>query len=461
VALGDDTLRDVRLGDTRLRDPLLGLQVGDYLVQELVGQGAMGIVYKATHSVIGKPVAIKVLKPDFADDPDMVQRLIREARTVNAIRHPGIVDIFGFGTLPTNGQPYIVMDLLVGEPLDVYVKREAPVTLKVAWPMLDELLSALEAAHQVGVVHRDLKPGNVFLEKGHDGRLSVKVIDFGLARQAEKVGGSVRPTNPGTLLGTPAFMAPEQITGEKLSAATDLYAVGGIAYQLLTGHLPHEAPSAIEVLSQKLKHDPIRPRQWVPTLDEELDAWVMSLLGREMETRPQTATEARRQLRRLAEGRTHGTPAVALGASPVPRTGVVPRRQWAEARTVLVDPEAAEPTVSPVERTTDNFVAMGHLAAARPTLADGQLAALTPAASPSHPPMPRSTVIVEQVPGVFPETQPLPELAALRQSLQKQALQKQAEASVVAPAPERGRGLMIALGVLIAVLVVALVFLLR
>jgi eukaryotic-like serine/threonine-protein kinase len=405
VKPGDETINDFRgpMG----RDPLLGSRVDDYEVQSIVGTGAMGIVYRVQHAVIGKPAALKVLKPDYADDPDMVQRLIREARTVNAIRHPGIVDIFGFGTLP-NGQPYIVMDLLEGEPLDAWIKRESPAPFKKVGPILDEILSALHAAHQVGVIHRDLKPGNVFYENHPEARSRVKIIDFGLARQADRAGGSVRPTNPGTLIGTPAFMAPEQVLGTKVFPATDLYAVGGIAYQMLTGRIPHEAPTAIEVISQKMKFDPVAPKQWAPGLDDDVDSFVMMLLDREPERRPESADDARRMLRRLMEGRTRsderlkavgraadlptaivssampqtqaippvtnktprpGTgnqpahqPVAAVpnktprpGTSPQPaqpqasnpgrkssaaiqNPGVVPKRQWGEAKTVLVDP---------------------------------------------------------------------------------------------------------------------------
>ncbi|HEY1088871.1 MAG TPA: serine/threonine-protein kinase, partial [Archangium sp.] len=213
--VGDETIRNVNL--VTVTDPLLGQTVESYKIESLVGSGAMGMVYRGVHQMIGKTVAIKVLKADYADDPEMVQRLVREARTVNAIRHPAIVDIFGFGTLPRTEQPYIVMDLLEGDPLDEYIKLHAPMSLKASAPFLDELLSALSAAHAVGVIHRDLKPGNVFVESKPDGQKGIKVIDFGLAKQADRAGGSVKPTNPGTLLGTPAFMAPEQVLGTKVS----------------------------------------------------------------------------------------------------------------------------------------------------------------------------------------------------------------------------------------------------
>ncbi len=339
MPVGDETIRSINL--VTVTDPLLGQVVEQYRVESLIGSGAMGMVYRGVHQIIGKAVAIKVLKPDYADDPEMVQRLVREARTVNAIRHPAIVDIFGFGTLPRNDQPYIVMDLLEGDPLDEYLKVHAPMKWRDVVPMLDELLSALSAAHAVGVIHRDLKPGNVFVESKPDGEKGIKVIDFGLAKQADRAGGSVKPTNPGTLLGTPAFMAPEQVLGTKVTPQTDLYAVGGIAYQMLTNHLPHEAPSAIEVLSQKMQHDPIRPKQWQPTLDDDLDAWVMNLLSREPEKRMKDADEARRALRRISDGKTGAAPGVRPPAARA-STGVVPKRDWGEAKT-LITQESSRP----------------------------------------------------------------------------------------------------------------------
>ncbi len=363
--VGDETIRNVNL--VTVTDPLLGQVVESYKIESLLGTGAMGMVYRGVHQVIGKAAAIKVLKPDYADDPEMVQRLVREARTVNAIRHPAIVDIFGFGTLPRTEQPYIVMDLLEGAPLDAYIKDHAPMSLRDVAPLLDELLGALSAAHNVGVIHRDLKPGNVFVEKKPDGGQGIKVIDFGLAKVADRAGGSVRPTNPGTLLGTPAFMAPEQVMGTKVSPATDLYAVGGIAYQMLTNHLPHEAPSAIEVLSQKLAHDPIRPKQWRPGLEDELDAWVMTLLAREPQQRTKTAEEARNALRRIVDGRTP-TASGKVPVHPLSVTGVVPKREWADARTVQAEPGAAADTLASVEAevSTDDHVSPWSKTALRP-----------------------------------------------------------------------------------------------
>ena len=248
------------------------------------------------------------------------------------------------------------MDLLEGDPLDEYLKEHAPMKLRQVAPFLDELLSALSAAHAVGVIHRDLKPGNVFVESKPDGQKGIKVIDFGLAKQADRAGGSVKPTNPGTLLGTPAFMAPEQVLGTKVTPATDLYAVGGIAYQMLTNHLPHEAPSAIEVLSQKMAHDPIRPRQWQPDPrrgarrlgDEPALARARAALPGRRRGTPRAAPHHRRA--HLAAAR-----AIAR-ASPAASTGVVPRREWGEAKTLVTESVAPETAEKAADVSTDNHV---------------------------------------------------------------------------------------------------------
>ncbi|MBL8910758.1 MAG: serine/threonine protein kinase [Archangium sp.] len=395
--VGDETIRNVSL--VSVSDPLLGQVVEQYKVENVVGTGAMGIVYRGVHQIIGKAVAIKVLKSDFADDPEMVQRLVREARTVNSIRHPAIVDIFGFGTLPRTEQPYIVMDLLEGTPLDEYLKEHAPMRPKEVGAFIDVLLSALAAAHAVGVIHRDLKPGNIFVESKPDGEKGIKVIDFGLAKQADKAGGSVKPTNPGTLLGTPAFMAPEQVLGTKVTPATDLYAVGGIVYQMLTNHLPHEGPTAIDVLSQKMSHDPIRPKQWQPQLDDELDGWIMNLLQREPEKRMSNADEARKSLRRIIDGRTSGVSPVHVssgsgssGKNPAiskTTSGVVPKRSWGEAKTVITETDEKSAQLS-----TDS-----HKSPWDTTDTERKVEELEPTSAPQRSPFQGTPVVVRSSSG--------------------------------------------------------------
>lgn len=349
VSADDATIRNVGL----VADPLIGQVLESYRIESLIGNGAMGMVYRGVHQVIGKAAAIKVLRVDYADDPEMVKRLIREARTVNSIRHPAIVDIFGFGTVPRTEQPYIVMDLIEGIPLDRYLQLHAPMPWAEATAFLDELLSALRAAHSVGVIHRDLKPSNIFVETRGDGLKGIKVIDFGLAKQADRAGGSIRPTNPGTLLGTPAFMAPEQIVGTKVTPSTDLYAVGGIAYQMLTNRLPHEAPTAIEVLSDKMVKDPLPPRHWSPRLESAADRWVMRLLAREPEQRFVDAEQARRELRHIP------------GSIPAP-TGPLPKPQARKEASVSVqDPSSV---ITQEEEVAPKIVKKQQLPKSNPAL---------------------------------------------------------------------------------------------
>lgn len=291
----------VNLEPTLVRaDPLVGLQLGEYTIEKRLGIGGMGVVYGGVQPVISKRVAIKVLLPDLANDPQQAQRLIAEAQAVNAIRHRGIIDIFGFGRLP-DGRQYIVMEELVGQALDEYLAQEGPLSPSVTLGLLDELLSALGAAHNRGVIHRDLKPNNLFLVSQSDGSRYMKVLDFGLAKRAEKAGGRVAQTSTVVITGTPEYMAPEQIRAEEVGPETDLYAVGCIAFEMLTGQLPFTGKTPMDLLTAHLSAPVPRPSVLVPTLPEALDVLVMSLMDRDRSTRPHSADVVRTQLKRLAK----------------------------------------------------------------------------------------------------------------------------------------------------------------
>ncbi|MBI3180687.1 MAG: serine/threonine protein kinase [Myxococcales bacterium] len=190
-------------------DPLVGQQLGDYRVLAALGTGGMGIVYEGVQPVIGKSVAIKVLQWELAANPDEARRLLSEARVVNSIRHRGIVDIFGFGQLP-DGRHYLVMELLEGSPFDKVLETNAPLDPIAALSALEEVLDALGAAHEAGVIHRDLKPSNIFLVTPPSGSAYVKLLDFGLAKQAP-VGAKLTPqTRSDLVVGTPHYMAPSR-----------------------------------------------------------------------------------------------------------------------------------------------------------------------------------------------------------------------------------------------------------
>jgi serine/threonine protein kinase len=215
---------------------LVGTEVGDYVVDGELGRGGMSIVYAATHPMIGKRVAIKVLSPAMAKNPITVERFLQEARSVNRIGHPSIVDIFALGTLP-DGRHYLVMDLLEGESLRQRVKRGA-LPPRDAMEIVDEIASALIAAHDKGFIHRDLKPDNVFLVP-HSGRIDVKLLDFGLAKLVGLEGGRAYRTATGALLGTPDYMSPEQLRGSTdVDQRTDIFALGVMLCELLSGTRP-------------------------------------------------------------------------------------------------------------------------------------------------------------------------------------------------------------------------------
>jgi eukaryotic-like serine/threonine-protein kinase len=287
-------MSEIGTDGTRL-DPLLGVHLGEYKIESRLGAGGMGVVYRASHPVIGKSAAIKVLQWEYARDPTQMERLVEEARAVNAIRHRGIIDIFGFGKTP-DGRQYLIMELLEGEPLDRVISAAAPMSAESTLPILDEIIEVLEAAHGVGVVHRDLKPSNIFLVSPPVGVRYVKVLDFGLAKQAEIPGGSIEQTNAQSVVGTPGYMAPEQALGQPVLPATDLYAVGVIAFEMLTGRLPFNAANAFEIMRMHVRNPAPAPSAIQGDVPPALDEWVLSLLEKDPEVRVNSAAIARLSL---------------------------------------------------------------------------------------------------------------------------------------------------------------------
>ncbi|MBZ4333130.1 serine/threonine-protein kinase [Corallococcus sp. AS-1-12] len=275
-------------------DPLLGTQLGEFVIQERIGAGGMGVVYRAVHPLIGKQVAIKVMRIEMVSQ-QQVQRLLVEARAVNAVRHPGIIDIFGFGTLPDE-RPYVIMELLQGRSLSDFVRSKRPMDLEsVVWVM-DQMLSALGAAHRAGVVHRDLKPPNVFIVETPSTPAAVKLVDFGIAKLMESRDKPL--TADDMVIGTPEFMAPEQIRGDTVGPATDLYAAGVLMFQLLTGVRPFQGES-VQVMFAHLEQSPPLPSSRLPGLPHDVDALVLQLLAKSPASRPPSAEAVREQLKRI------------------------------------------------------------------------------------------------------------------------------------------------------------------
>ena len=285
-----------------LEDPLIGFQVGEYRILEPVGEGGMGVVYRGVQPIIKKRVAIKVIKPAFASDASQVNRLVAEAEAVNAIGHRSIIDIFSLGTLP-DGRPYIIMEFLEGEPLDTWLNRQGRPPLSIALELLVEMCGPLAAAHRAGVIHRDLKPSNIFLCSQPDGTKYLKLLDFGLAKRAMGLDGSSAQTSQAMVSGTPDYMAPEQARGMAISPRSDIYALGIVAFELLTGRVPFIGATPMDVMVSHVSKPAPRLRTFEPSLPEALDELVARMLAKEPEQRPQTIEEVRAVLEEvLVEG---------------------------------------------------------------------------------------------------------------------------------------------------------------
>ncbi|MBZ4333132.1 protein kinase [Corallococcus sp. AS-1-12] len=276
-------------------DPLVGAKIGEFVIRERVGAGGMGVVYRAEHPLIGKHAAIKVMRAELVS-PEQEQRLLVEARAVNAIRHPGVLDIFNFGTLP-DCRPYVVMELLQGQSLADRMREQGRMDVGTTAWVLEQVLAALAAAHRAGVVHRDLKPANVFLMEQPDGAPLIKLVDFGIAKVMQEHDALARAD--GSTVGTPDFMAPEQVRGGEVGPAADLYALGVMAFHMLTGTRPFQGDN-VQVMFAHVEQIPPRVSSRVEGIPPELDELVARLMEKEPAKRPETATAVRMKLRALA-----------------------------------------------------------------------------------------------------------------------------------------------------------------
>ncbi|WP_245767723.1 serine/threonine-protein kinase [Stigmatella erecta] len=293
------------------QDPLIGTQISEYVIQERIGTGGMGIVYRAVQPLIGKQVAIKVMRAQFAQAHQLVQRLLVEARIVNAIPHRGIIDIFGFGQLE-DGRPYVVMELLQGLSLDRLLHRKGRLGVDETVKILDAVLDALGAAHRRGVVHRDLKPGNVFLVEGAAGARSLKLLDFGIAKVAASPASNALTVH-GLLLGTPEYMSPEQVRGGEVEPTSDLYAVGVMAFEMLTGRVPFGGEQ-VRVLFAHVEDVPPSLSSLVPGVPPALERMVARLLAKAPSQRYPSADAVRQELKALLSRK-----------APVPKDQPAPR----------------------------------------------------------------------------------------------------------------------------------------
>src|SRR6185312_9604428 len=260
-------------------DPRIGTTLGGrYHIRRLCGEGAMGRVYEGQHIDIGRRVAIKVLHARFHHSADLVERFRREARAASKIGHPNIVDVTDSGSTP-DGAFYFVMEFLDGVNLEDLILRTGPLPVERALLVAAQISRALEAAHAAEVIHRDLKPANVMLVNRNDEADFVKVLDFGISKDLDLAVGAAL-TRPDIAIGTPAYMSPEQAAGKTADALTDVYGVGGLLYEMLTGTAPCVGEDAIDVLQRNANEDPKPVGEVRPNLPRDVQNLVNRALAR-------------------------------------------------------------------------------------------------------------------------------------------------------------------------------------
>jgi len=280
---------------------------GRYVFGDLIATGGMGEVYRATDTALDRPVAIKLLKPEYADDPVNRARFDSEARHAAALHHPHVAAVYDVGEMPTASglmRPYLVMELVDGQPLSTLLRDGRPLDPEAVRDLLGQAGDALAAAHRAGIVHRDVKPANLLVTPDRE----VKVTDFGIARAAS----SSAITGTGQVMGTPQYLSPEQARGEQASPASDVYSLGVVAFECLTGHRPFQKDTAVATALAHL-HDPVPPLP--TTVPADLAAVVTRALSKDPQERYPDAAAFTAALRGLSEQRTD-TPASGIPVSP-------------------------------------------------------------------------------------------------------------------------------------------------
>jgi serine/threonine-protein kinase len=270
-------------------DPLIGQTLGNYHVHHLLGAGAMGQVFLGVHPQIDRQVAIKVLNRNLSARPDMSERFLSEARAVNHINHPNIVQVFDFGTLP-DGRLYLIMELLSGENVGSYLDRKKTLSIEETLGLVRQIASGLDAAHETGIVHRDLKPDNVYIIHSKFGQ-AVKLLDFGIAKLLEpELRGGGR-TATGIIMGTPAYMSPEQAMGQtdEIRPSSDIYSLGVMVYQMLSGRLPFEADYVPQILVKHVSEPPTPISRYIPEFPPPIWQVLEKAMAKESHRRPPTA----------------------------------------------------------------------------------------------------------------------------------------------------------------------------
>src|SRR5918995_6071555 len=295
---------DSTVNEALTTDPLVGHILDEkYHLEEQLGIGGMGTVYRARHMLIDRPVAVKVLNQRFVEDEAARTRFRREARAAGRLQHTNAVTVTDFGQ-SSDGYVYIVMELLEGRTLRDIVAKEAPLDPARAVSLMLQISDAVAAAHEAGIIHRDLKPANVFIVQRADVPSVVKVLDFGTAKLAAEILEDDEPftlTQIGAMIGTPRYMSPEQCDGAELTPAADVYSLGIILYEMLTGTVPFSGSTPLAIALKHSTEIPRPPRDFVSTIPEPLEQLVLHALEKSPEDRPADAAQFRAELLSTAE----------------------------------------------------------------------------------------------------------------------------------------------------------------
>jgi len=328
----------VYCGAALIPDPRIGQVVaGRFKIEELIGQGGMGKVFRARHLALDRNVCLKMLKPSVLEDPTVIGRFEREAMAASRLNHPNSIQVLDFGRNEADGALYLAMEYVQGKDLRAVLREEWPLPEKRLCHIMAQVLAALGEAHAHNVIHRDLKPENIMVEQRRNQPDFVRVLDFGIARILDS--DLPRLTKADVVCGTPQYMAPEQATGGQLDARCDLYAVGIIFYQMVTGQVPFDGPSSMDVLTRQVQEAPVPPRKRQPKalISAGLESLILRVLSKDPARRPQSAEEFRQLVIAVQNGADLATvradpPALPAAPPPPPRKLVPARRDPSPAR---------------------------------------------------------------------------------------------------------------------------------
>lgn len=328
--VGTDDIRSVlganpRVPDTGRPDPLIGHTIGGkYRMDAKLGAGGMGTVYRATRLLIGDSVAVKLLHPEQVADTQAVERFRREAQAAARLKHQNAVTIYDFG-VSDDGLVYLVMELVEGRSLRDIIKQQGPLTPTAAAEIFNQACAAIDEAHRQNIIHRDIKPDNIMVNTTVSG-VSVKVLDFGIAKMRDLATTATSLTQTGSVVGTPHYMSPEQCLGEELDHRSDIYSLGVVLYEALTGILPFNSPTSAAVVVQQVTQPPPPLRSINMSVSPSVEAVVLRALEKPRNARPQTAGAMGQELSAAVQSLTAPPPqsrATLGAATSIPLAGGV------------------------------------------------------------------------------------------------------------------------------------------